>query len=116
MEYKLQQKSHFIEVYISDIPELKKIFLETFNLETVNENFGIPFLLMKKGNYVTAFASLIIAENKIDFIIYGNTDVTKKDMGIFFKNAEKYIKQNNSGNFRDIEKLRNSIDRMVNWL
>lgn len=115
-DYKLHQKSQFTEVYISNIPELKKIFLEIFGLKIVNENFGIPFLLIKKGNHIEAFASLVIINNKINFKIYENADLTEKEKDIFFKKAEKYMAQNDSANFTDVEELRNSIDRMLNWL
>ncbi|GAA5087439.1 hypothetical protein GCM10023210_10270 [Chryseobacterium ginsengisoli] len=115
-DYKTQQRSQYAEVYISDIPQLKNIFLEIFKLESVNENFGIPFLILKKGSNIAAFASLFIKDNKIDFQIYQNSDLTINERAGFEKNAESYFRQNNSANFRDVEQLKSSIIQMIDWL
>lgn len=115
-DYKTQERSQYAEVYISDIPQLKNIFLELFNVKAVNENFGIPFLMLRKGSNIAVFASLIISDHKIGFKIYQNTDLTFKEKEDFEKNAENYFRQNNSANFRNAEQLKSSITQMINWL
>lgn len=108
---------HYAEVYASDILELKKIYLQKFGLNTINQNFGIPFLLIKKENKIVAFASLIINnKNQIGFEIYENSEVTINEKEDFKIKAENYCKKNNSGNFTDPEGLRYNILRMVDWL
>lgn len=113
---KIEQNIQPSEVYVSDIPELKKIFLKIFRVKSVDENFGIPFLLMKKGNDISAFASLIINENKIDFTIYENPDIPIKEKEKFNEIAKKYYKRSNSANFRNADHLKNRIIRMIDWL
>lgn len=112
-----QDRLHYAEVYASDILELKNLFLQKFNLNTVNENFGIPFLLVKKKNKIVAFASLVInKENQIDFKIYENSDMTMNEKDDFKTKAKNYCKRNNSENFTDPEELKYNIQRMVDWL
>lgn len=119
METHLLQNNrlHYAEVYASDIFELKNLFLQKFRLNTVNQNFGIPFLLIKKENKIVGFASLIINnKNQIDFEIYENSEVTINEKEDFKIKAENYCKRNNSGNFTDPEGLQYNILRMVDWL
>lgn len=112
-----QEQLQYAEVYISDMLVLKNIFLQSQNTGKVNWHFGLPFLLAKKRDEVIAFASLIISENDgIAFTIYnkaGNPDSEKKN---FIFRVENYFKQNRTSNFRNPEQLKNSIQRMVNWL
>lgn len=112
-----QDRLRYAEVYISDILELKKLFLKKFGLDKINKNFGIPFILIKKDNKFTAFASLIInLNNQIDFEIYEFPDLTIKEKKDFRAEADAYFKRNNSGNFRNPEQLKSSIQEMINWL
>lgn len=112
-----QQPLQYAEVYISDMLALKNIFLQTQNGKKINENFGVPFLLIKKKNEIIAFASLIVNEkNEVVFKVYdkkGMTDTEKKN---FISRAESYYKKNNTSNFRNPEQLKSSISRMVSWL
>lgn len=112
-----QDRLHFAEVYASDIFELKTLFLQKFGLKKINENFGIPFLLIKKENKTVAFASLIINQNEqIDFEIYEISDLNIKEKEDFKMKARDYFKRNNSANFKNPEQLESSIYQMVNWL
>ncbi|OCA69298.1 hypothetical protein BBI01_14165 [Chryseobacterium artocarpi] len=112
-----QEQLQYAEVYISDMSALKNIFLQTKNVKKVNLEFGVPFLLVKKKNEVSGFASLIIQErDKIAFKIYekpGMSEVEKKN---FMSRVESYFKKNTSPNFRNSEQLKSSVQKMVNWL
>lgn len=106
----------YAEVYISDMLSLKNIFLQTQTLKKLNQNFGVPFLLVKKKTEVAAFASLVINEKgEIAFKIYENSlsDAEKRN---FTTRAESYFRKNNTANFRDPEQLKSSISRLVSWL
>lgn len=106
----------YAEVYISDMLSLKNIFLKTQTLKKLNQNFGVPFLLVKKKNEVTGFASLIINEKgEIIFKIYENS-LSESEKRNFTLRAESYFKNNNTANFRNPEQLKSSISRMVGWL
>lgn len=106
----------YAEVYISDMPALKNLFLQTQTLRQLNQNFGVPFLLVKKKSEVVAFASLVISEKgEIAFKIYEDrlSDAEKRN---FNQHAESYFRKNNTANFRNPEQLKSSISRMVGWL
>ncbi|WEK68780.1 MAG: hypothetical protein P0Y62_13075 [Candidatus Chryseobacterium colombiense] len=112
-----QARLQYAEVYASDILELKNLFLQKFRLNMVNASFGIPFLLIKKGNGIVAFASLVINKNnQIDFEIYENPELTISEKEDFKKKAKNYCERNDSENFRDPEELTYNIRRMVDWL
>lgn len=119
METTVQPQKHLqiSEVYIRDMVELKKIFLQTSNAKTVTDNFGIPFLMVKKNGNIIAFASLIInKKGQNDFIIYEKSDLNTEEKEKFIFQASRYFKRNNSGNYRDPLQLKSSIERMINWL
>ncbi len=42
------EQIQYAEVYISDLLILKNIFLQAQDDKTVNQSFGLPFLLAKK--------------------------------------------------------------------
>lgn len=112
-----QKQFQYAEAYVSDMLVLKNIFLETQNLKKADQNFGLPFLLAKNGREVIAFASLIINEkNEISFKIYDKNRMTEAEKRNFFSRAERYCKNNNTPNFKDLEQLRSSINSMINWL
>ncbi|EJL74469.1 hypothetical protein [Chryseobacterium populi] len=118
METTLQhQQLQFSEVYIADITALKDIFLQASNLKRVNEIFGIPFLLVKKKENISGFASLVINETgTTDFKVYHKPDLKPEEKEAFTLHARKFFKRNDSGNYRKPEQLKSSIDRMINWL
>jgi len=112
-----QDRLHYAEVYVSDILDLKELFLQKFGSNKVNENFGIPFLLAKKETRIVAFASLMINQNnQIDFEIYGNSDLNGNESEDFKTKARNYCKRNTSENFRNPEELQYNIQRMIEWL
>ncbi|CAD0222441.1 hypothetical protein KYG33_14380 [Chryseobacterium sp. D764] len=112
-----QEQIQYAEAYISDMPELKKIFLQMKEVKKVDPNFGLPFMLAKKKNETVAFASLIVNEkDEISFIIYDKNRITESEKRNFFSRAERYFKNNSTPNFRDSEQLNSSIRRMVSWL
>jgi hypothetical protein len=112
-----QDRLHYAEVYVSDVLDLKKLFLKKFESNKINENFGIPFLLAKKGNSIVAFASLMLnQDNQIDFEIYDNSDLKGNEREDFKTKAKSYCKRNNSENFRNPEELQYNTQRMVEWL
>ncbi|PQA94764.1 hypothetical protein B0A69_10000 [Chryseobacterium shigense] len=106
----------YAEVFISDMPALKDIFLRTQTLKQLNQNFGVPFLLVKKKGEVVAFATLVISEKgEIAFKIYEDrlSDTEKRN---FTQRTESYFRKSNTANFRNPEQLKSSILRMVSWL
>lgn len=112
-----QDRLHYSEVYASDILALKKLFLQKFRLDKIDKNFGIPFLLVKKGSQIVAFASLIVNQNhQINFEIYENLNFTLEEKECFKVNTKNYCKRNDSENFRNPEELQYNIQRMVDWL
>jgi hypothetical protein len=112
-----QDRLHYAEVYASDIFELKSFFLQKFGSDEINENFGIPFLLVKKENKIVVFASLIVNQNfEIDFEIYGNSNFSVKEIEQFKAHAKNYCKRNHSENFENPEELQYNIQRMADWL
>lgn len=112
-----QDRLQFAEVYISDMSELKTIFLQKFNISKVNENFGIPFLLVKKNHKTVAFASLVInQDDEIDFEIYETERCTKEEKDKLTDQAKTYFERNDSENFTNREQLISSIARMIHWL
>ncbi|MGG5209417.1 hypothetical protein ACQWU4_10755 [Chryseobacterium sp. MIQD13] len=112
-----QQQLQYAEVYISDMPSLKNIFLQSQNPSRLNQDFGVPFLLVKKKNEVLGFASLIMnGKAEISFKIYAKNGITDSEKKNFNLHAESYFKKNTTANFRNPEQLKSSIDRMVNWL
>ncbi|WP_426481313.1 hypothetical protein [Chryseobacterium sp. R2ACT005] len=112
-----QEQIQYAEAYISDMPELKKIFLQMKEVKKVDPNFGLPFMLAKKKNETVAFASLIVNEkDEISFRIYDKNRITESEKRNFFSHAERYFKNNSTPNFRDSEQLKSSIRRMVSWL
>ncbi|MBB6371238.1 hypothetical protein [Chryseobacterium shigense] len=112
-----QGQIRYAEAYISDMPSLKNIFLQSQNSSKLNPDFGVPFLLVKKGNDVLGFASLILkGSGKISFKIYENSHLSDSEKKNFSLCAERYFNQNNSGNFRSTEQLKSSISKMVSWL
>ncbi|KFF28363.1 hypothetical protein [Chryseobacterium vrystaatense] len=118
METLLQTNSQlqYAEVYISDMISLKNIFLQTQTLKKLNQNFGVPFLLVKKKSEVVAFATLVISEKEeIVFKIY-ETGLSASEKSNFTLRAERYFKKSTMANFRDPEQLKSSISRMVSWL
>lgn len=111
------QQLQYAEVYISDIPSLKNIFLQVQNSSKLSKEFGVPFLLVKKKNKILGFASLIInGKGEISFTIYGKNELSDSEKKNFNLRAERYFKQNNSGNFRNADQLKISIERMITWL
>lgn len=112
-----QEQLNYAEVYISDMLELKNIFLQVQNISRVNQDFGVPFLLAKKKDEVVSLASLVLNENGgIYFKIYNKKELTEREKWNFALHAERYFKANNTPNFRDPEQLKNSISSLVNWL
>ncbi|MEJ5050818.1 hypothetical protein WH221_13360 [Chryseobacterium culicis] len=112
-----QKPFQYAEAYISDMWMLKTIFLETQNVKKADQNFGLPFLLAKNGNIVVAFASLIINENnEISFKVYDKNTMPEVEKRNFFSRAERYLKNNNTPNFKDPEQLKSSISSMISWL
>ena len=119
METTIQQQKPFqyAEAYISDMGMLKTIFLEIQNVKRADQNFGLPFLLAKNGNIVVAFASLIINEkNEISFKVYDKNKMPEVEKRNFFSRAERYLKNNNTPNFKDPEQLKSSISSVISWL
>ncbi|UWX59944.1 hypothetical protein N0B40_16210 [Chryseobacterium oranimense] len=111
------QQLQYAEVYISDIPSLKNIFLQIQSSSRLSKEFGVPFLLVKKKNQIVGFASLIInGKGEISFVIYGKNDLSDSEKKNFNLHAERFFKQNNSGNFRNADQLKSSIERMIAWL
>lgn len=111
------QQLQYAEVYISDIPSLKNIFLQVQSSSKLSKEFGVPFLLVKKKNKILGFASLIInGKGEISFVIYGKNELSDSEKKNFNLRAERYFKQNNSGNFRNADQLKISIERMITWL
>ncbi|RLJ31423.1 hypothetical protein CLU97_0841 [Chryseobacterium sp. 7] len=112
-----QKQFQYAEAYISDMWVLKNIFLETQNLKTIDQNFGLPFLVAKNGREAVAFASLIINEkDEISFKIYDKNRITEAEKRNFFSRAERYFKNSNTSNFKDPEQLKSSISSMISWL
>ena len=112
-----QEQIQYAEAYISDMLELKNIFLQTKGIQKINQNFGLPFLLAKKKKEIVAFASLIINEkDEISFKIFDKNTMSETDRRNFFSRAERYFKNNNTPNFRDPEQLKSSIKSMISWL
>ncbi|GEJ45079.1 hypothetical protein [Chryseobacterium sp. ON_d1] len=112
-----QKSFQYAEAYISDMLMLKNIFLETQNLKLADPSFGLPFLLAKEGKDAIAFASLIVNEkDEISFKIYDKNRMTEGEKRNFFSRAERYLKNNNTANFKDPKQLKSSISSMINWL
>ena len=112
-----QEQIQHAEAYISDMPELKKIFLQMKEVKKVDSNFGLPFMLVKKKNETIAFASLIVNEkNEISLKIYDKNRMSEAEKRNFFSHTERYFKNNNTPNFRDPEQLKSSVRRMISWL
>ena len=112
-----QHQLQYAEVYISDIPSLKNIFLQVQNSSKLTKEFGLPFLLVKKNNQIVGFASLIMnGKGEISFTLYGKNELSDSEKKNFNLRAERYFKQNNSGNFRNADQLKSSIERMTGWL
>lgn len=112
-----QEQIQYAEAYISDMPELKKIFLQMKEVKKVDPSFGLPFMLAKKKNETVAFASLIVNEkDEISFRIYDKNRITESEKRNFFSRTKRYFKNNSTPNFRDSEQLKSSIRRMVSWL
>lgn len=112
-----QEQLQYAEVYISDMSVLKNIFLQTQNIKKINPEFGIPFLLAKKKNEVSGFASLIIQErDKIAFKIYEKPGMSEAEKKNFMSSVDSYFKKSTTSNFRNSEQLKSSIQKMVNWL
>lgn len=119
METTLQHRDrlHYAEVYASDILELKNIFLQERNLNKINENFGIPFLLVRNKKGIIAFASLILNQtHQIDFEIHGQLNLQIDEREDFKIKAKEYCTRNTSDNFVNPDELRYNIQRMVDWL
>lgn len=112
-----QDRLHYAEVYASDILELKNIFLQQLSLNKINKSFGIPFLLVRRGEEIVAFASLILTQdNQIDFEIHGKFDLRSNEREDFMSKAKNYCARNTSDNFIDPHELKYNIQRMVDWL
>ena len=111
-----QERLQYAEVYISDVLELKEIFLRTQHTAMINDHFGIPFLLSKKKKRILSFASLTLGENKIGFKIFHTPEATESERKAFGDKAGDYFKKNTTANFRDPEQLKSSIIRMIEWL
>jgi len=112
-----QQQLQYAEVYISDIPSLKNIFLQVQNSSKLTKEFGVPFLLVKKNNQIVGFASLIMnGKEEVSFTVYGKNELSDSEKKNFNLRAERYFRQNNSGNFRNADQLKSSIERMTGWL
>ncbi|UTX47266.1 hypothetical protein [Chryseobacterium sp. MA9] len=112
-----QEQIQYTEAYISDMPELKEIFLQMKGVKKVDPNFGLPFILAKKRNETIAFASLIVNEkNEISFKIYDKYRMPEAEKRTFFSRAERCFKKNNAPNFRNSGQLKSSIRRMISWL
>ncbi|MGU3374617.1 hypothetical protein [Chryseobacterium sp. M5A1_1a] len=112
-----QESLQYAEVYISDMFALKDIFLQSLNINKVNSDFGIPFLLVKKESKITSFASLIIKEDgEIGFKIYDKKGIKESEKKNFIIKAEHYFKKNNTPNFRNPKQLKSSISEMISWL
>ena len=112
-----QEPLQYSEAYISDMLMLKNIFLQNQDHKKIDQNFGLPFLLVKKKNTTVAFASLIVNEkNEISFKIYHKKGVAETEMNSFSARALSYFKKNNTPNFRNPEQLKSSIISMISWL
>ncbi|MFP3832485.1 hypothetical protein [Chryseobacterium sp. SIMBA_028] len=112
-----QESLQYAEVYISDMLALKDIFLKSLNSQKVNHDFGIPFLLAKKENKITSFASLIInEEGKIGFKIYNKKETKESEKKNFMIRVENFFRKSNTPNFRDPKQLKSSINGMISWL
>lgn len=112
-----QEQIQYAEVYISDMPALKNVFLQSQSARAAGADFGIPFLLAKKKDGIIMFASLVINEKgKTAFKIHCAKIVTEPEKRNFTVRAESYFKQNTTPNFRNPEQLKSSIKSMADWL
>ncbi|MBV8327146.1 hypothetical protein [Chryseobacterium sp.] len=112
-----QKQLQYAEVYISDMLELKEIFLRAQNTATVHKDFGIPFLLAKEKDNILSFASLVINEQgEIECKAYHRAETTEPEKRIFDYKSEEYCQRNTTANFRNPEQLKRSIESMVSWL
>jgi hypothetical protein len=112
-----QELLQYSEAYISDMLMLKNIFLQEKGHGKIDQDFGLPFLLMKKKNTTIAFASLTLNErNEIHCKIYHKKGVAESEISGFYARALSYFKKNNTPNFRNPEQLKSSIKSMIGWL
>jgi hypothetical protein len=119
MEPRIQYPNNlrYEEVYISDMVLLKNIFLQKQNSTTVNESFGLPFLMVKKANVIIAFACLVVNKHgKPDFIIHEIADLNTEEKEGFRFFVEDYFKRNPSDNYRNPQQLKSTINSIVNWI
>lgn len=119
METRIQYPNNlqYQEVYISDMVILKNIFLQKQNSMTVNESFGLPFLMVKKANAIIAFACLVVNKlGKPDFMIHEVVDLNAEEKGGFKFFVEDYFKRNPSDNYRNPQQLKSTISSIVNWI
>lgn len=112
-----QGQIQYAEVYISDMPVLKNIFLQAQPARIAHTDFGLPFLLAKKKNQIIMFASLLINEKGgVTFKIYHKKEAVEQEKQNFYLKAENYFKQNKTSNFQNPEQLKSSIKSMISWL
>lgn len=114
--YPIQQHINFSEVYYKDIHLLKSKFLDVKNCTNITEEFGLPFLLIKKRKNIIGFASLITTNNKISFNINYFGQLHEDDKTIIHDYVQNYFKIQKTANFTYPLQLKSSINNLIYWL
>lgn len=104
------------EVYVSDIIHLKYMYNEWKGVPgntPVDEAFGIPFLQLKCGEKLLAFASFVVDEGSKYVLYQDSCSIGKtKENSLILEEIARYI----PSGFQDKEQLERGIRRLIHWL
>lgn len=107
------------QVYTSDILLLKQFFNALNgkgNNDPVGEDFGIPFMMAKRGGKITAFASFILDEGIAGLSFHqkdtADTSIISEQKSLLLKEASFHPYLSLKGNVL----LQSNMSRFIEWL
>jgi len=111
------QSINITQAYYTDIQLLKKEFLILKNDKKLTEEFGLPFLLIKKEQKIIGYVSLIITDNdNINFRVNYFSDLHENTKKTIYDQVEKYFRSQKTANFSNVSQLKFNINNLIYWL
>lgn len=110
---------HFEEVYVTDIYSVKHFFNKLHGRPknaAIGADFGVPFLLAKKGLELVGFASMVISkdgEKHLKVFLDPTLDAQQKQL---WQTKAQQDFDRRFGQSGDNKQLKHKIVRWVNWM
>lgn len=107
----------YSNVYAKDLVILKHHFLALNHCKELTQEFGLPFLIIKKNKKVIAFSSLININNeKIGIHNFYTSSISDEEKAEIEHQSNLHFSNGMSSNFKDVAQLQVSINQLIFWL